>query len=231
VHPLFLYEAVEFARSHYAFLRSKALEHGHCRGKTSSISADRGDDGIWIYVLAGSFIIFICQIASGHGISVKQNFFIDKHKQIASSRISNSTGRQRLQFLAGTPNPVIVPAADRYIHLKSLLISALDSSLEPCASGRIIQKRWPDTSGTNTEFMVAGSSACSATLRIASRTHAGVRLRHMVDSMAHADTRRIYLRTVKLNQINTIPTVTQPSRSSINGDTARFKFREEKVSC
>jgi hypothetical protein len=38
--------------------RSKALRHGHCRVRTSSIGADRGDDGIWIYELAGSFIIF-----------------------------------------------------------------------------------------------------------------------------------------------------------------------------
>jgi hypothetical protein len=37
---------------------SKALKHGHCRGRTSSIGVDRGDDGIRIYGLAGSFIIF-----------------------------------------------------------------------------------------------------------------------------------------------------------------------------
>jgi hypothetical protein len=35
--------------------RSKALKHGHCRVRTSSIGADRGDEGIWINVLAGSF--------------------------------------------------------------------------------------------------------------------------------------------------------------------------------
>jgi hypothetical protein len=40
-----------------ALHRSKALKHGHCRVKTSPIGADRGDDGIWIYGLAGSFII------------------------------------------------------------------------------------------------------------------------------------------------------------------------------
>jgi hypothetical protein len=34
---------------------SKALKHGHCRGRTSSIGTDREDDGIWIYGLAGSF--------------------------------------------------------------------------------------------------------------------------------------------------------------------------------
>jgi hypothetical protein len=55
---------------------SKALKHGHCRGKTSSIGADRGDDGSWIYELAGSFVIFIRQIASI--ISVKQTFFNNK---------------------------------------------------------------------------------------------------------------------------------------------------------
>jgi hypothetical protein len=41
-----------------ALHRSKALKHGHCRGRTSSIGADRGDDGIWIYWLAGSFVTF-----------------------------------------------------------------------------------------------------------------------------------------------------------------------------
>jgi hypothetical protein len=44
--------------------RSKALKHGHCRGRTSSIDADRGDDGIWIYGLAGSFTIIAGKIAS-----------------------------------------------------------------------------------------------------------------------------------------------------------------------
>jgi hypothetical protein len=43
--------------------RSKALRHGHCRVRISSIGADRGDDGIWIYGLAGSFTI-IGKIAS-----------------------------------------------------------------------------------------------------------------------------------------------------------------------
>jgi hypothetical protein len=67
VHPLFLSEAVEFAGSHNALSRSKAPKHGHCRGKTSSIGADRGDDGIWIYGLAGSSIIFKnMQMASGY---------------------------------------------------------------------------------------------------------------------------------------------------------------------
>jgi hypothetical protein len=37
---------------------SKALKYGHCRVRTSSIGAVCGDDGIWIYGLAGSFIIF-----------------------------------------------------------------------------------------------------------------------------------------------------------------------------
>jgi hypothetical protein len=36
---------------------SKALKHGHCRVKTSSIGADREDDRIWIYGLTGSFVI------------------------------------------------------------------------------------------------------------------------------------------------------------------------------
>jgi hypothetical protein len=58
VHPLFLSEAVEFVGSHNTLPRSKALEHGHCRVRTSSIGVDHGDDGIWIYGLAGSFIIF-----------------------------------------------------------------------------------------------------------------------------------------------------------------------------
>jgi hypothetical protein len=47
--------AVEFAGSHNALHESKACKHGHCRGRTSSIGADRGDDGIWIYGFAGSF--------------------------------------------------------------------------------------------------------------------------------------------------------------------------------
>jgi hypothetical protein len=34
--PCFRLIAAEFARSHHAFPRSKALEHGHCRGRTSS---------------------------------------------------------------------------------------------------------------------------------------------------------------------------------------------------
>jgi hypothetical protein len=58
VHPLFLSEAVEFAGSHNALSKSKAPKHGHCRGKTSSIGAVCGDDGIWIYGLAGSFVTF-----------------------------------------------------------------------------------------------------------------------------------------------------------------------------
>jgi hypothetical protein len=57
VHSLFLFEAVEFAGSHNTLHRSKALKYEHCRVRTSSISADRGDDGIWIFGLAGSFII------------------------------------------------------------------------------------------------------------------------------------------------------------------------------
>jgi hypothetical protein len=39
-----------------ALHKSKAPKHGHCRVRTSSIGADRGDDGIRIYGLAGSFI-------------------------------------------------------------------------------------------------------------------------------------------------------------------------------
>jgi hypothetical protein len=46
---------------------SKAPKHGYCRVRTSSIGADRGDDGIWIYGLAGSLIIFKnMQIASAY---------------------------------------------------------------------------------------------------------------------------------------------------------------------
>jgi hypothetical protein len=56
-----------------ALHESKALKHGHYRLKTLSIGTDRGDDEIWIYGLAGSFIIFILQIASI--ISIKQTFF------------------------------------------------------------------------------------------------------------------------------------------------------------
>jgi hypothetical protein len=41
-------------------------------GRTSSIGADRGDDGIWIYGLAGSFIVFIRQITSVHRITLGQ---------------------------------------------------------------------------------------------------------------------------------------------------------------
>jgi hypothetical protein len=41
-----------------SFHESKAFKHGHCRGRTSSIGADREDDGIWIYRLVGSFIVF-----------------------------------------------------------------------------------------------------------------------------------------------------------------------------
>jgi hypothetical protein len=37
---------------------SKAPKYGHCRVRTSSIGADRGDDGIWIYGLVGSFVTF-----------------------------------------------------------------------------------------------------------------------------------------------------------------------------
>jgi hypothetical protein len=49
-----------------ALHRSKALKHGHCRVRTSSIGADRGDNEIWIYGLAGSFIIVNnSQIISG----------------------------------------------------------------------------------------------------------------------------------------------------------------------
>jgi hypothetical protein len=56
---------------------SKALKHVHCRVKTSSIGADRGDDGIWIYGLAGSFIIFKnVQIASGYLICFGVTFII-----------------------------------------------------------------------------------------------------------------------------------------------------------
>jgi hypothetical protein len=52
---------------------SKAPKHGHCRVRTSSIGADRGDDGIWIYGLAGSFIIVNNrQIASGGMISIER---------------------------------------------------------------------------------------------------------------------------------------------------------------
>jgi hypothetical protein len=48
-----------------ALHESKALKHGHCRDRTSSIGADRGDDGIWIYGLADSFVIVnIVKIAS-----------------------------------------------------------------------------------------------------------------------------------------------------------------------
>jgi hypothetical protein len=36
----------------------KALKYGHCRGRTSSIGADRGDNRIWIYGLADSFVTF-----------------------------------------------------------------------------------------------------------------------------------------------------------------------------
>jgi hypothetical protein len=46
--------------------KSKALKHGHCRVRTSSIGAICGDNEIWIYVLTGSLIIFnnVNQIAS-----------------------------------------------------------------------------------------------------------------------------------------------------------------------
>jgi hypothetical protein len=65
VYPSSFIDRRQVRRIPNALPRSKALKHGHCRGKTSSIGADRGDDGIWIYRLAGSFIIFkIMQIAS-----------------------------------------------------------------------------------------------------------------------------------------------------------------------
>jgi hypothetical protein len=64
VHPLFLSEAVEFTGSHNALSRSKAPKHGHYRGKSSSIDADRGDDGIWIYELAGSLNFFMNKIGN-----------------------------------------------------------------------------------------------------------------------------------------------------------------------
>jgi hypothetical protein len=51
-----------------ALPRSKALKHGHSRVRTSSIGADRGNDGIWIYELAGSITINRGQMAS-RGIS------------------------------------------------------------------------------------------------------------------------------------------------------------------
>jgi hypothetical protein len=75
--------AVEFAGFHNALHRSKALKHGHCRVRTSSIGADRGDDRIWIYGLAGSFVTFNnSQITSGQIIHLEAiNFFIDKRRQ------------------------------------------------------------------------------------------------------------------------------------------------------
>jgi hypothetical protein len=60
--------------------RSKALRHGHCRGRTSSIGTDHGDDGIWIYGLAGSFITF-------------------KNVEIQSDRINLNTARMQRAIL------------------------------------------------------------------------------------------------------------------------------------
>jgi hypothetical protein len=55
----------------HTLYRSKTLKHGHCWGRTSSIGADHGDDGIWIYGLAGSFVIINnVQIPSDHLICI-----------------------------------------------------------------------------------------------------------------------------------------------------------------
>jgi hypothetical protein len=35
----------------------KALKHGHCRVKTLSIGADRGNDGRWIHGFTGSITL------------------------------------------------------------------------------------------------------------------------------------------------------------------------------
>jgi hypothetical protein len=63
--PVTAATAVEFAGS-LSSHESKALKHGHYRVITLSIGADRGDDGIWIYALTGSFITLnnLNQIAS-----------------------------------------------------------------------------------------------------------------------------------------------------------------------
>jgi hypothetical protein len=73
---------------------SKALKHGHCRGRISSIGADRGNDEIWIYGFADSFVIFnniagqiAGQIASSLFIlSDNINFAINKFQPAASLR-------------------------------------------------------------------------------------------------------------------------------------------------
>jgi hypothetical protein len=99
----------------HTLLRSKALKHGHCRVRTSSIGADRGDDGIWIYGLTGSFIIFTRQIASGLQISVKQTFFLNNDK-IASGASS------------------VAAAATRSLHLKTARVITACSS-QPIEAG------------------------------------------------------------------------------------------------
>jgi hypothetical protein len=97
VHPLFLSEAIEFVGSHNALHRSKALKHGHCRVRTSSIGADRGDNGIWIYELTGSFVIVnnVNQIASA---STKQRWllFIDIY---CSRKLAHYTDRPHRHLL------------------------------------------------------------------------------------------------------------------------------------
>jgi hypothetical protein len=74
---------------------SKALKHGHCRVRTSSIGADRGDDGIWIYGLTGSFTIIAGKIASA-----SRKFSSSTNKsQIASERLI-SMGRSAADNVA-----------------------------------------------------------------------------------------------------------------------------------
>jgi hypothetical protein len=54
---MFVSEVVESAKRPRSLHEPKALKHGHCRGRTSSIGADRGDDGRWIHGFTGSITL------------------------------------------------------------------------------------------------------------------------------------------------------------------------------
>jgi hypothetical protein len=89
----------------YTLHESKALKYGHCWVKTSSIGADRGDDVIWINILAGSFVDLFLFIAINHHQQLPDCIWPMSPKNLKSLKMSAWLGDTRILRSDGFISP------------------------------------------------------------------------------------------------------------------------------
>jgi hypothetical protein len=142
--------------------RSKALKHGHCRVRTSSIGADRGDDGIWIYGLDGSFIIVkIAHRRSSpsarhpnFNCSQIRSFVILSNNQIASGQVIFFGA---INFINnGAPAYDLVNAISRHLHKRVIDKNSPHWKARPVGSIHATRTAVADSFSVSTLFYSAG---------------------------------------------------------------------------